>query len=64
MNPYHLTRSNQRMPGPQGRFESLDEALQAVEAWMALQGYVADMMAIMAGLEIHGPGGIEWKMRK
>jgi len=63
--PYILTRRNRRSPGPEGSFDSLEEALQAVQAWIASQGYVGEEMAIMAGVEIHDPDGeVKWSARK
>lgn len=62
--PYNLTHSNRRTQGPQSCHTSLEEALQAARDWIADMGWVGNEMAILAGLEIHGPAGqIEWRYR-
>lgn len=61
--PYLLTQLNKRSPGPTGEFDSFKEALETVRAWIASQGFVGEEMAAMAGLEIHGPRGLEWSFR-
>jgi len=63
--PYRVTRTNQRSPGPEGTYDTPEEAIQAVEAWIASQGYVGEEMAIMAGIEIRGPANeVVWLARK
>lgn len=62
--PYNLTHSNRRTQGPQSGHTSLEEALQAARDWIADMGWVGNEMAILAGLEIRGPAGVEWQYRK
>lgn len=62
--PYALTRTNKRSPGPTGEFETMPEALAAVQAWIASMGWVGEEMAALGGLEIHGPDDkVEWSYR-
>ena len=64
MKPYLLTYSNRRTQGPPpSGHATLQEAMDAANAWIASMGYVGNEMAILAGLEIHGPGGVEWSYR-
>lgn len=62
--PYKITRLNQRSPGPSGEFHTFQEALVVVEAWIASMSHSGSMMAGMAGIEIHGPAGLEWSYRQ
>lgn len=62
--PFILTRSNKRSPGPAGEFETLPEALAAVQTWIASMGFMGEEMAGSAGLEIHGASGVVWTYRE
>jgi len=64
IHPYNLTHSNRRTQGPQSGHDSLREAQEAAQAWIASMGWVGEEMAALAGLEIRGPAGIEWQYRK
>lgn len=62
--PYLLTYSNRRTQGPpESSHDTFQQARDAVQDWIESMGWVGNEMAILAGLEIHGPGGVEWSYR-
>lgn len=65
---YLITQRNQRMqglPGPQ-RFQSLQGAIEAIEAWQASLSWGGEYMVALAGLEVveDATGVVVWSSRE
>lgn len=64
---FTLIQRNPRAPGPPGiprTYRTPEDAIQAAEEWKASMGWYGYEMACLAGLEVVGPNGLEWKARK